>query len=236
MRKNLGDKSRELSDTDRDRVVAIYDAFDAQPEADAAHSRVFATTDFGYWTVTVDRPLRLAFQVTSERVEALVVAAGEKGPLKTVDPHVLRDALTALGGERYSGREAFLDVLRPHLAGAGLVLGAPALKAVWSGLGERDEDAEVCLDRHGNPEVDVSARDTETVQFGWAPPGEVADSRYGKDHRDEVVASYVAHEVSRTCPTRGSTTRRRRLGTRCRSPGTSTPTCRRAHWRRSTPT
>ncbi len=200
MRKNLGDKSRELSDTDRDRVVAIYDAFDAQPEADAAHSRVFATTDFGYWTVTVDRPLRLAFQVTSERVEALVVAAGEKGPLKTVDPHVLRDALTALGGERYSGREAFLDVLRPHLAGAGLVLGAPALKAVWSGLGERDEDAEVCLDRHGNPEVDVSARDTETVQFGWAPPGEVADSRYGKDHRDEVVASYVAHEVSPHVP------------------------------------
>jgi len=200
MRKNLGDKSREVSDTDRDRVVAIYDAFDTQPEADAAHSRVFATTDFGYWVVTVERPLRLAFQATGERIEALVTTAGEKGPLKTVDPQLLRDALTTLDAGRYTNREAFLDVLRPHLAAAGVVLGGPALKAVWSGLSERDESAEVCLDRHGNPGADVSARDTETVQFGWAPPGEVGDSRYGKDHRDEVVASYVAHEVTPHVP------------------------------------
>jgi len=197
MRKNLGAKSREVSDTDRDRVVAIYDAFDAQPEADAAHTRVFATTDFGYWAVTVERPLRLAFQATAERIDALVAAAGEKGLLKTVVPQVLWESLTSLGGGRYTSREEFLDVLRPHLAAAGLVLGGPALKAVWSGLSERDEDAELCRDRHGNPEVDVSLRDTENVPFGWAPagPGEVGDSQYGKDHRNEVVAAYVAHEV-----------------------------------------
>ncbi len=200
MRKNLGDKSREVSDTDRDRVVAMYDAFDAQPEADAAHSRVFATTDFGYWTVTVERPLRLAFQATPERVEALVAAGGEKGPLKTVNPQVLREALTSLDAKRYTSREAFLGVLRPHLAAAGLVLGGPAVKAVWSGLSNRDEDAEVCFDRYGHPEVDVSVRDTENVPFGWAPPGEVGDSRYGKDHRDEVVAAYVAHEVAPHVP------------------------------------
>jgi len=200
MRKNLGDKSREVSDTDRDRVVAIYDAFDAQPEEDTAHSRVFATTDFGYWTVTVERPLRLAFEATAERIDALVAAAGEKGLLKTVVPQVLRESLTSLGGGRYTSREAFLGVLRPHLAAAGLVLGGPAVKAVWSGLSDRDEDAEVCRDRYGHPEVDVSLRDTENVPFGWALPGEVGDSRYGKDHRNEVVASYVAQEVTPHVP------------------------------------
>ena len=200
MRKNLGDKSREVSDTDRDRVVAIYDAFDEQPESDAAHSRVFATTDFGYWAVTVERPLRLAFQATPERVEALVAVAGEKGPLKTVVPQVLRNALTSFGEDRYTSRESFLDVLPPHLAAAGLVLAGPALKAVWLGLSERSEDGEVCTDRHGNPEMDVSLRDTENVPFGWAPAGEVGDSRHGRDHRDEVVASYVAHEVAPHLP------------------------------------
>lgn len=54
MRRNLGAKGRELDKQARDRVVALYDAFD---EADASYSRVFTADDFGYWTVTVERPL-----------------------------------------------------------------------------------------------------------------------------------------------------------------------------------
>lgn len=56
LRKNLGAKGREISDTDRDRIVKLYDAFD-QPSEDAEHSKVFHTDEFGYWTITVERPL-----------------------------------------------------------------------------------------------------------------------------------------------------------------------------------
>ncbi|MFM9377288.1 N-6 DNA methylase [Gordonia sp. VNK21] len=54
MRKSLGAKSRELDADARDKVVALYDAFD---DADPDYSKVFTAEDFGYWTITVERPL-----------------------------------------------------------------------------------------------------------------------------------------------------------------------------------
>lgn len=54
MRKNLGAKNRELSEEDRTRVVQLYDRFtDADPE----FSKVLRNDEFGYWTITVERPL-----------------------------------------------------------------------------------------------------------------------------------------------------------------------------------
>jgi len=54
MRKSLGSKNRELDESARDKIVALYDAFD---EADPDLSKVFTANDFGYWTITVERPL-----------------------------------------------------------------------------------------------------------------------------------------------------------------------------------
>lgn len=53
MRKNLGKKGREVEAAGRDRILALYDAFD---EADPDYSKIFGADDFAYWTVTVERP------------------------------------------------------------------------------------------------------------------------------------------------------------------------------------
>jgi type I restriction enzyme M protein len=54
LRKNLGNKSREVDAESRETILKLYDAYD---EADPDYSNVFANTDFGYWTITVERPL-----------------------------------------------------------------------------------------------------------------------------------------------------------------------------------
>ncbi|MEI3376389.1 MAG: N-6 DNA methylase [Coriobacteriales bacterium] len=55
MRKSLGNKRKQLTDEQIDEIVALYDAFeDANPKL----SKVFVNDDFGYITVTVERPLR----------------------------------------------------------------------------------------------------------------------------------------------------------------------------------
>lgn len=54
IRKNLGSKNREVDAASRNKIMALYDAFD---EADPDYSKVFAANDFGYWTITVERPL-----------------------------------------------------------------------------------------------------------------------------------------------------------------------------------
>lgn len=53
MRKNLGNKSREVSADDRAEILKLYD-----DHAESEHSKIFPTDAFGYWTITVERPLR----------------------------------------------------------------------------------------------------------------------------------------------------------------------------------
>lgn len=175
MRKNLGDKSREISETDRARSVRIYDALDDQAPEDVAHSRVFATTDFGYWTITVERPLQLNFECSTERIEATVaLAEASKGPLSSLDPATLRAALEALAaandGKRWTDRAVFAPALKAHLNASGLTVGTPARKALWLALSERDDTAEICIDVKGNPEPDTSLRDTENIPLRLGHP------------------------------------------------------------------
>ncbi len=54
LRKNLGEKNCELTTDDMQRVVEMFLAFE-----ETGHSKIFPNEAFGYWKVTVERPLRL---------------------------------------------------------------------------------------------------------------------------------------------------------------------------------
>ncbi|MHB1344043.1 MAG: type I restriction-modification system subunit M [Thermoleophilia bacterium] len=54
LRKNLGKKNCELSDEDIQRICDTFLAFD-----ETEQSKLFPNAAFGYWKVTVERPLRL---------------------------------------------------------------------------------------------------------------------------------------------------------------------------------
>ena len=63
----------------------------------------------------------------------------------------------------FTRTENFIDDLKTLDNEFGVHLTAAELKAVVNALGERDETAEICRDRDGNPEPDAELRDTETV-------------------------------------------------------------------------
>ncbi|MEE9095385.1 type I restriction-modification system subunit M [Pseudarthrobacter phenanthrenivorans] len=164
MRKSLGSKRKELGPKDIERIVQLYGSF----ENDGETSKIFSNQDFGYSTITVERPLKLNFACTPERIDA-ALAQKPVEKLSDDDRQLLEKTLTRLGeGEtkRWKSREAFLKVLKPALAGAGLKLGVPVLKAVFAGLSERDETADVCRGPKGTPEADTDLRDTENVPLG----------------------------------------------------------------------
>lgn len=54
MRKNLGSKRKELGDADIERITKLFGAFE-----ESEHSKIFESQDFGYTTITVQRPLKL---------------------------------------------------------------------------------------------------------------------------------------------------------------------------------
>lgn len=70
LRKNLGEKNCELTDEHIDELTQLYQDMAGETE-DSSVSKVFDNSDFGYYKVTVERPLRKSAQFTSERVEQL---------------------------------------------------------------------------------------------------------------------------------------------------------------------
>jgi len=74
LRRNLGKKNCELSEADIQRIVDLYLG---QPQ-DTPECKWFDTTDFGYWKITVERPLRLKSQLKRSAIETLRFASGDE--------------------------------------------------------------------------------------------------------------------------------------------------------------
>ena len=171
MRKSLGSKRRELSRADIDTILGLYAGFEPGEK-----SKIFATTDFGYRQITVERPLQLSFAVTPEKVEAAMVAKAV-AKLAEPDQERLRSTLVELVGTTWTSRDTFVRDLKKHAKDAGLTLGAPIVKALVGAVGEHDPEAEICRDAKGTVEPDPSLRDTERVPLS------------------EGIEEYVAREV-----------------------------------------
>src|SRR3989339_1435980 len=73
LRKNLGKKNCELSPEDIERISRTFLEFQETPE-----SKIFPNAAFGYWKVTVERPLRLNSQLTLKAIETLRFTSGEE--------------------------------------------------------------------------------------------------------------------------------------------------------------
>jgi type I restriction enzyme M protein len=170
MRKSLGNKRREMSADDLKHAAGLYRDLKA-----GEHSKIFATTDFGYRKITVERPLRLNFQGSEERLERLkeqsafinlAVSKKKDKKEKTKEEkegqeqqEAILKTLEKLPMALFKDRSLF----EKELNKLDLSVSAPIKKAILAALSERDETAEMCRDKDGNPEPDPDLRDTENV-------------------------------------------------------------------------
>ncbi|RUR43433.1 type I restriction-modification system subunit M [Vreelandella populi] len=159
MRKSLGSKRQYINDRDIDDIVRLYGTFEETNE-----SKIFPVETFGYRRITVERPLRLNFAASAERLAKL---DDEKAIQKLDDAEQaeLKAACEQLGEQRYTNRDTFTKALINALKAEGLKVSAPLQKAILSALSERDPEADTCLDKNGNPEPDAGLRDNENVPY-----------------------------------------------------------------------
>ena len=157
MRKSLGSKRNELSDEDIETIVKLYGSFQ-----DNENSKIFDNEDFGYSTITVERPLRLNFQASPERIARLKDQPEFKKNGKELEG--IEKALSSLDHEKlYKNREEFVRDLEEVCFTKGVSLSNGTMKAVLQALSERDENADICLDRKGKHEPNPDLRDRENV-------------------------------------------------------------------------
>lgn len=196
MRKSLGDKRREIPpEKAQDIVKLLADFKDGETrriakdgkEDEVVVSRIFPTTHFGFRKITIERPLRLNFQATAERIARLEEEKGfqslaqskKKGAAGAKEQaagreqqEAIRALMRDLPGTLFKDRLEFEGALDATARKTGQKLPAPVRKAILSTLSERDETAAICRDADGNPEPDPELRDTESVPLpaGDDPP------------------------------------------------------------------
>ena len=155
MRKSLGSKRRELAEADIERIITLHGQF---TDADPDYSRVLDNTDFGYRTITVERPLRQVFTVTDDLIEE-AMAHRAVGKIDKDAQHQLRHALESLAGGRWTRANDFRIAIRK----TGITVAEPLLKALVTVFGNSDEGGELVTDRQHRPVADPNLRDTENV-------------------------------------------------------------------------
>lgn len=173
MRKSLGDKRREIPLERSQDILRILADF-----KDGEFSKIFPTTHFGFRKITVERPLRLNFQASAERIARLgeekgfqALAQSKKkgaaGAKEQAEGRALQESvrkmLRAMPNDLFKDRDEFERLLDATAKKSGVKLPAPARKAILSALSERDETAAICRDDDGTPEPDSELRDTESV-------------------------------------------------------------------------
>lgn len=210
MRKSLGDKRREIPlvrEQDILKVLADFKDGDTRGETkdgtteEVVVSRIFPTTHFGYRKVTVERPLRLSFQASPERIARLeeetafqaLAQSKKKGPAAAKEQaegravqEEVRKLVRSLPGTLFKDRDDFERTLERAAKAAGLRVPAPARKAILSALSARDEEAAVCRDAEGRPEPDPELRDTESV-----PLGESVEAFFEREVKPHVPDAWI---------------------------------------------
>ena len=205
MRKSLGSKRREIPDEARHEIVRIYADFLKGESEESDVSKIFDTTDFGYREIRVERPLKLNFQVSDERLARLVTQK-PYAKLDDAEKVAVEAALRNIGGQLFTNRDAFEKALNKALKEADAKIRALVRKVIQAALSERDKDADVCIDKHGSPEPDHTLRDHELVPLAedWRDyvkrevepfvPDAWVDQDY-RDARDSKVGR-VGYEIN----------------------------------------
>lgn len=174
MRKSLGNKRNEISDGHREELVRLYAEF-----KESEHCKIFDNSDFGYDRITVERPLKLNFEVNDERLQRVkeskpfqsLAESKKRKDQRVIDKEIeegkkeqdkILSTLSRITG-RFTNQDSFMKEFDLVFKKNGVSLSTPLKKSIVSSLSERDENAEVVTNKKGIPEPDSELRDNENV-------------------------------------------------------------------------
>ena len=241
MRKSLGDKRREIPSRARPRrfVRAAATTF----RGGRVRPKIFPTTHFGYRKITVERPLRLNFQVSPERIARLEEERGVPEPGRRKKKGAARakeqaDGPGAAGGDPRAPGDACPTTLlqgprrlrarcsKAAAKKAGLKLAAPDREGDSRRPHRARRDRRDLPRRGRQARADPELRDTENVPLAETRRGLLRTR--GEAARARRVDRHDAVATRRTARSASS-------ATRSTSTATSTSTSRRGRSRRSRP-
>lgn len=197
LRKNLGKKNCELSDEDVQKICDTFLAFE-----ESEQSKIFPNAAFGYWKVTVERPLRLAVDLTQDAIgnfRKACVDAGEEQLATIIDT-----AAAQLGPGPHNDFNTFLSSVETLASKAGVKLTSKRLKLLQNSLAKKDELAVPVIKKvykPGKAETDpLHGRFEATVNgkpcvVEYEPDTELRDTEQVPLLEDGGIEAFIQREV-----------------------------------------
>ena len=175
-KRSLGDKRRHLTGAQIDEIVRLYGQF-----RNGERSKCFKNTDFGYTRVTVERPLRLRYQMTLD----------DKARFLDACPHLLDDVQAVdktLGREPQRDWNAVWSRIEDLLHSRNSRWKATEQRLFRSVFTQKDPEAEPVArgGRAGECEPDADLRDFENV-----PLKEDIDAYFEREVRPHVPDAWM---------------------------------------------
>lgn len=153
LRKNLGKKNCETNEADRNEIVKMLLDF-----KETKKSKIFPNKEFGYYSVTVERPLRLVYENLDEIALPDLKNKGDGELLQ----RVVKAWEKNLGGHTVGDFALFLMLEQMKVK-----VPASKVKLVRQYLGKHNAKADVCFTKPTKRDsavvTDPSLRDTEQV-------------------------------------------------------------------------
>ena len=149
-KRSLGDKRRHMTGLQISEIVKIYGG-----QADGRTSKIFDNADFGYTRVTIERPLRLRYQMTTKN----------KARFLDAYPNLLDDVQTidkAIGREPHLDWNATWEQIEDILGRRKAQWKSPEQKLFRSVFTRTDQEAAPVAKNKGH-EPDSDLRDFENV-------------------------------------------------------------------------
>ena len=171
MDKSLNNKRHRITKDQIERLTRIYGNYRDGEKAEVVIDkktgeteirtvcRIFDNHAFGFLKIVVERPLRLNFRTTPERVARLDTLNPDKHPVAD-----LKHVAGAMDASRHYMNLAEFDAdVVATARRLGIRLGKAARKTLWATIGDKDRKAETCIWTGNRPEPDADLRDTENV-------------------------------------------------------------------------
>jgi len=146
-------------------------------------SKIFANQDFGYNKITREQPLRLNLKTSDKRIKKMesqkvfnnlfiskkknkaqrLQEINEKEQRREIIKSLFLKFKEYTEENLFKNKSAFLEELKGFAEQQNIFFTSAEIKAILSGLSQKDETADICLNPKGEPLPDKDLTDTENI-------------------------------------------------------------------------
>ena len=184
LRRSLGDKRRQFNEIHIREIVREYGQF-----AESDTSKIFDNDDFGFARITVERPLRLSYQMSLERKEQFLEYCPELlHDVQAIDKEIGREP----SGDWNATWKAIQKILKQRES----KWKAPQVKTFRSIFTEVDEHAESVIKKKSKGNVDYEP-DPKLRDFENVPLKESIDDYFQREVLPHVPDAWIDEDKTK---------------------------------------